>query len=124
MRFEIYKDARGEWRWRLKSRNGQIVAHGEGYSRRIDCMHTIRQIRRINKTIIVDLEEEKKQEIIEEKIAMRQSKIMERLRKAKDVAKAALRQRLAKGKGGKAVAKKPATKAKAKAKKPARKKKK
>ncbi|MGE5828296.1 MAG: YegP family protein [Micromonosporaceae bacterium] len=31
-KFEIYKDARGEYRWRLKSGNGQVIATGgEGY---------------------------------------------------------------------------------------------
>lgn len=32
MKFHIYQDKRGEWRWRLKARNGRIVADsGEGY---------------------------------------------------------------------------------------------
>lgn len=35
MKFHIYQDRRGEWRWRLKARNGRIVADsGEGYKRR------------------------------------------------------------------------------------------
>ena len=29
--FEIYKDKKGEFRFRLKSSNGQIVASGESY---------------------------------------------------------------------------------------------
>jgi uncharacterized protein YegP (UPF0339 family) len=29
--FEIYKDRKGEYRFRLKSRNGEIVATGESY---------------------------------------------------------------------------------------------
>ena len=29
--FEIYKDRKGEFRFRLKSRNGEIVATGESY---------------------------------------------------------------------------------------------
>ena len=33
--FEIYRDAAGEWRWRLVAGNGRIVADsGEGYSRK------------------------------------------------------------------------------------------
>lgn len=33
--FDVYKDARGEWRWRLWAKNGKIVADsGEGYKRR------------------------------------------------------------------------------------------
>ncbi len=32
-RFELYKDKSGEWRWRLKHQNGNIIADsGEGYS--------------------------------------------------------------------------------------------
>lgn len=35
MKFHIYQDAKGEWRWRLKARNGRIVADsGEGYVRK------------------------------------------------------------------------------------------
>lgn len=33
--FEVYPDAKGEYRWRLKSKNGRIVADsGEGYATR------------------------------------------------------------------------------------------
>ncbi|MGB9965853.1 DUF1508 domain-containing protein [Halobacterium hubeiense] len=33
--FEVYEDAGGDWRWRLRHRNGEIVAtSGEGYSSR------------------------------------------------------------------------------------------
>lgn len=33
MTVEIYVDAKGEYRWRLKSRNGKVVADsGEGYN--------------------------------------------------------------------------------------------
>jgi len=31
--FEIYTDAAGEYRWRLKAKNGKIVASGEGYKK-------------------------------------------------------------------------------------------
>jgi uncharacterized protein len=32
-KFELYKDAKGEYRWRLKSANGQVIATGgEGYT--------------------------------------------------------------------------------------------
>lgn len=30
-KFEVYQDTAGEWRWRLKSTNGKVVASGEGY---------------------------------------------------------------------------------------------
>lgn len=35
MRFEVYKDAGGEYRWRASAANGRIVADSaEGYKRR------------------------------------------------------------------------------------------
>jgi uncharacterized protein YegP (UPF0339 family) len=31
----VYRDAAGEWRWRLKARNGRVLGDsGEGYTRR------------------------------------------------------------------------------------------
>jgi len=43
--FKLYKDRRGEWRWRLLSRNGRIVAtSGEGYKRRGAALKMIRWI--------------------------------------------------------------------------------
>jgi uncharacterized protein YegP (UPF0339 family) len=37
-KFEVYKDKRGEFRWRRKSPNGQIVgAASEGYKSKKDC---------------------------------------------------------------------------------------
>lgn len=29
---EIFEDARGQWRYRVKARNGEIVAASEGYA--------------------------------------------------------------------------------------------
>lgn len=35
---EFYKDAEGKFRWRLKSRNGRVLANcGESYTRYEDC---------------------------------------------------------------------------------------
>ncbi len=46
MRFELYRDAGGQWRWRLRARNGEIIAEsGEGYVRREDCEHGINLVR-------------------------------------------------------------------------------
>lgn len=34
-KFVVYKDRKSEWRWRLKAKNGRIVADsGEGYTTR------------------------------------------------------------------------------------------
>ena len=34
-RFEVYK-ARDGWRWRLRARNGRIIAQGESHTRKRD----------------------------------------------------------------------------------------
>ena len=40
--FEMFKDAKGEYRWRLKSANGKSIADsGEGYKAKADCLHGI-----------------------------------------------------------------------------------
>lgn len=42
MRFVIYQDTAGEWRWRLLAANAQVIATaGEGYVRKGDCLHGI-----------------------------------------------------------------------------------
>lgn len=40
MRFETYLQG-SEWRWRLKGGNNEIVASGEGYHNKADCLHAI-----------------------------------------------------------------------------------
>jgi uncharacterized protein YegP (UPF0339 family) len=45
--FEIYPDAAGEYRWRLRSSNGRIIADGaEGYSSRAACRRGLALVRR------------------------------------------------------------------------------
>jgi len=40
--FQVYKDAKDEWRWRLVAANGKIIAvPGEGYKNKNDCLHDI-----------------------------------------------------------------------------------
>lgn len=40
--FEVYKDVKGEFRWRLKATNGEKIAEsGEGYKAKADCLHGI-----------------------------------------------------------------------------------
>ena len=42
LRFEIYLDNRGGYRWRLKAANGRIVAtSGEGYKTKASCRDAI-----------------------------------------------------------------------------------
>jgi uncharacterized protein YegP (UPF0339 family) len=33
--------AQGKWRWRLKAANHEIIAVGEGYANKRDCLHAI-----------------------------------------------------------------------------------
>ena len=38
----VYKDATGNWRWRYKASNGNIIADsGEGYRNKADCLRGI-----------------------------------------------------------------------------------
>ncbi|HEZ7240255.1 TPA: YegP family protein [Neisseria meningitidis] len=41
MYFEIYKDAKGEYRWRLKAANHEIIAQGEGYTSKQNYQHAV-----------------------------------------------------------------------------------
>jgi uncharacterized protein YegP (UPF0339 family) len=43
---EIYRDAVGEWRWRIKAANGRTLADsGEGYEKRTDCEQGLEVVR-------------------------------------------------------------------------------
>jgi uncharacterized protein len=45
-KFQIYKDRKGEYGWRLRARNGEIIADSnEGYSRKASCKHGIDLVR-------------------------------------------------------------------------------
>jgi uncharacterized protein YegP (UPF0339 family) len=45
-KFELYRDSKGEYRWRLRARNSQIIAiASEGYSSRAACEHGIDLVR-------------------------------------------------------------------------------
>ena len=45
-KFEVYADKRGEFRFRLKATNGQIIAVGEGYKAKASCFKGIESIRK------------------------------------------------------------------------------
>lgn len=56
MKFEVYRDKDGEYRWRLLFSNGQIAADsGEGYTRRDDAHRSISTVLKgLNDVVIVD----------------------------------------------------------------------
>ena len=43
---EVYTDKAGEFRFRLKARNGQIIATGEGYKQLASCLNGVDSIKR------------------------------------------------------------------------------
>lgn len=45
-KFEVYKDKAGEFRFRLKATNGQIIAVGEGYKALAGCLNGIESIKK------------------------------------------------------------------------------
>ena len=45
-KFEMYTDKAGEFRFRLKAKNGQIIATGEGYKAKSGCKNGIESIRK------------------------------------------------------------------------------
>ena len=44
-KFELWKDKKGEWRFNLKARNGQVIAVSEGYSSKTAAKAGIRSVR-------------------------------------------------------------------------------
>jgi uncharacterized protein YegP (UPF0339 family) len=43
-KFEVYKDKAGEFRFRLKARNGENIGKSEGYKRKDSCMKGIASV--------------------------------------------------------------------------------
>ena len=45
-KYEVYVDKVGEFRFRLKARNGEIIAVGEGYKSKPSCLNGIDSVKR------------------------------------------------------------------------------
>ena len=45
-KFEVYADKAGEFRFRLKARNGEIIATSEGYKAKNSCLNGIESVRK------------------------------------------------------------------------------
>ncbi|MBA7597745.1 hypothetical protein ES703_04751 [subsurface metagenome] len=55
-KFEVYKDEKGEYRFRLRAPNGEIIAVGEAYASKAGCMNGIESVKEnAPKAKIVDL---------------------------------------------------------------------
>ena len=45
--FEVYKDPKGEYRWRLRVTNGQVIANGgEGYTTKASALEGIESVKK------------------------------------------------------------------------------
>lgn len=44
-KFEIFKDARGEFRFRLKAGNGEVIASSEGYKTKAAAQNGVESVR-------------------------------------------------------------------------------
>ena len=59
MYFEIYQVdtglLTGQWRWRLKGANHKVIAHGESYVNKLDCLQTMKSL--LNLTPQTDIRE-------------------------------------------------------------------
>jgi uncharacterized protein YegP (UPF0339 family) len=56
MRYEMYKDHKAEWRWRLRAQNGNVLADSaEGYRHRDDCENGIRLTKGSGDAPVVDM---------------------------------------------------------------------
>ena len=71
--FELYKDKAGEFRFRLKATNGQIIATGEGYKAMAGCKRGIESIKKnvVDAKIIVEAPKEAKAEQCQSKGPLR-----------------------------------------------------
>ncbi len=45
-KFEMYLDKAGEYRFRLKAKNGEVIAASEGYKAKAGCLNGIESVRK------------------------------------------------------------------------------
>jgi len=56
--FEVYQDKRGEYRWRYKARNGNILAvSSEGYSSKRACFNCVESVKKSREVEVVLLDQ-------------------------------------------------------------------
>ena len=53
-KYEVYKDKAGEYRFRLRARNGKIVASSEGYTTHRACLDGVESVRRNAGEAVID----------------------------------------------------------------------
>ena len=45
-KFEVYTDKKGEFRFRLKATNGEVILASEGYVKKASCLNGIESVRK------------------------------------------------------------------------------
>ncbi len=45
-KFEVYTDKSGEYRFKLKASNGEVIVSSEGYSSKKSCMNGIESVKK------------------------------------------------------------------------------
>ncbi len=59
MRFVVYQDRAGEYRWRLLASNGQVIATpGEGFTTKRACYANIESVKRCGDAPVVEEDNE------------------------------------------------------------------
>jgi len=56
-KFEVYLDKKGEARFRLKAKNGEIIAASEGYSSKASCLNGVESVRKNAADAAIEKEE-------------------------------------------------------------------
>lgn len=56
-KFEVYADKAGEFRFRLKAKNGEIIATSEGYKAKASCLNGIESVKKNAPEAAVVIEE-------------------------------------------------------------------
>ena len=54
-KFDIYRDAAGQFRWRLIARNGEIIAIGEAYTTRAHAIRSARRLKEVTKIALIPM---------------------------------------------------------------------
>lgn len=65
MPYEIWRDAQGEWRWRLKGHNGEIVANGESHPTRAGALRAFHTMAGLAAEAMQDITDEDHEIIVE-----------------------------------------------------------
>jgi uncharacterized protein YegP (UPF0339 family) len=54
--YELYQDKGGDWRFRLKAGNGEVIATGQGYASKSGALNGIDSVRRNADSEVVEVE--------------------------------------------------------------------